>query len=59
MARHEVGCEPRWFVQGFRRERERCVVGEKISFFPCLGTRWGVSLVGLFGVLGKRGREVL
>jgi len=38
---HEVGCEPCRFVWGFGKERERGVVGEKISFFPCLCTSRG------------------
>jgi len=38
---HEVGCEPCRFVWGFGKERERGVIGEKISFFPCLCTSRG------------------
>jgi hypothetical protein len=38
MARHEVGCGSCWVFLGFGRGRERGVVGEKISFFPCLYT---------------------
>jgi len=39
IAGHEVGCGSCWVFLGFGRGRERGVVGEKISFFPCLCTR--------------------